>query len=155
VRQLPLVRCFAQCQYRSNIRQYQALFCLLTKRKPALVSRAVQLVLPESIGAIGVKTGGARRALPASGPKERPVAGSETAPIGDVSAAARRAEGSMLVDALYLREKAHYCVALARGCPHLWTAQALEVLGTEMMEKAAELERDRTLSPPRADQAKT
>ena len=44
----------------------------------------------------------------------------------------------MLVDALYLREKAHYCVALARRCPHLWTAQALEALGTEMMEKAAE-----------------
>jgi hypothetical protein len=60
----------------------------------------------------------------------------------------------MLVDALYLREKAHYCVALARRCPHLATAQALEILGIEMMEKAAELERDRTLTPPEAEQAK-
>jgi hypothetical protein len=42
--QLRRVRCFAQCRYRSNVRQYQALFCLLTKRKPALVIRAVQLV---------------------------------------------------------------------------------------------------------------
>lgn len=74
-RQLRLVRCFAQCRYRSNVQQYQALFCLLTKRKPALVIRAVQLVLQESIGAIGVRTGAARQASPASGPKERPVAG--------------------------------------------------------------------------------
>jgi hypothetical protein len=35
----------------------------------------------------------------------------------------------MLVDALYLREKAHYCVALARSCADLATAQALEALG--------------------------
>jgi len=61
----------------------------------------------------------------------------------------------MLIDALYLREKAYYCVALARRCPHLWTAQALVALGTEMTEKAAELERDRTLSPPGPDQAKS
>jgi hypothetical protein len=67
-RQLRLVRCFAQCRYRSNVRQYQALFCLLTKRKPALVIRAVQLVLQESIGAIGVRHGAARQASPASGP---------------------------------------------------------------------------------------
>ncbi len=59
----------------------------------------------------------------------------------------------MLIDALYLREKAHYCVALARRCSHLATAQALEALGVELMEKAAELERDRSLSPPGADQA--
>jgi hypothetical protein len=44
------------------------LFCLLTKRKPALVIRAVQLVLQESIGAIGVRHGAARQASPASGP---------------------------------------------------------------------------------------
>jgi hypothetical protein len=33
-------------------------------------------------------------------------------------------------------------VALARECPHLATPQALEALGVELMEKAAELERD-------------
>ena len=52
----------------------------------------------------------------------------------------------MLADALYLREKAHYCVALARGCPDLSTSQALEALGVELMEKAAELESDRLLA---------
>jgi len=47
----------------------------LTKRKPELVIRAVQPVSQESIGAIGVRNGAARQASPASGPKERPVAG--------------------------------------------------------------------------------
>jgi len=49
----------------------------LTKRKLALVIRAVQLVLQEPIGAIGVRHGAARQASPASGPKDcvtRPVA---------------------------------------------------------------------------------
>ena len=46
----------------------------------------------------------------------------------------------MLADAMYLRECAHRCVALARNCPHLPTSQALEALGVELMEKAAELE---------------
>jgi hypothetical protein len=68
-RQLRLVRCFAQRRYRSNVRQFQALFCLLTRRKPALVIRAVQLVLRESIGAIGVRHGAARQASLASGRK--------------------------------------------------------------------------------------
>jgi hypothetical protein len=57
-----------------HVQQYQGLFCLLTKRKPALVIRAVQLVWQEPIGAIGVRTGAARQASLASGPKERPVA---------------------------------------------------------------------------------
>ena len=35
----------------------------------------------------------------------------------------------MPADVAYLREKAHFCVALARKCPHLPTAQALEGLG--------------------------
>jgi hypothetical protein len=52
----------------------------------------------------------------------------------------------MPVDALYLREKAHYCVALSRRCSDLATAQALEALGVELMEKAAELERDHSLT---------
>jgi hypothetical protein len=46
----------------------------------------------------------------------------------------------MLADAMYLRECAHRCVALVRNCPHLPTSQALEALGVELMEKAAELE---------------
>jgi len=41
----------------------------LTKHKPALVIRAVQLVLQEPIGAIGVRHGAARQASPASGRK--------------------------------------------------------------------------------------
>jgi len=52
----------------------------------------------------------------------------------------------MLVDALYLREKAHYCVALARHCTDMPTSQALEALGVELMEKAAELEKSRLLT---------
>jgi hypothetical protein len=51
----------------------------------------------------------------------------------------------MLVDALYLREKAHYCVALARKCTDIGTALSLEALGIELMEKAAQLESDRSL----------
>lgn len=51
----------------------------------------------------------------------------------------------MLVDAVYLREKAHYCTVLARNCPDLRTAQALEGLGVELMVKAAELEKSRSL----------
>jgi hypothetical protein len=47
----------------------------------------------------------------------------------------------MLADAVYLRERAHECVALARDCPHLPTSQALEALGVELMEKAAELDK--------------
>ena len=47
----------------------------------------------------------------------------------------------MLADAPYLRERAHQCVALARDCPHLPTSQALEALGVELMEKAAEIEK--------------
>jgi hypothetical protein len=52
----------------------------------------------------------------------------------------------MVGDALYLREKAHYCVALARRCPDLPTSHALEALGIELMENAAELESDRMLA---------
>jgi hypothetical protein len=61
----------------------------------------------------------------------------------------------MLVDALYLREKAFYCVALSRQCPDLATAQALEALGIELMEKAAELEKDRSLTPSESDNLKS
>ena len=76
--QLRLVWCFAQCRYRSNVRQYQALFCLLTKRKLALVIRAVQLVSQGSIGVIGVPYGAARQASPASRPKDVHSAGSKS-----------------------------------------------------------------------------
>jgi hypothetical protein len=46
----------------------------------------------------------------------------------------------MQVTPQYLREQAHYCVALARACPRRSTSQALEELGVELMEKAAEVE---------------
>jgi hypothetical protein len=60
----------------------------------------------------------------------------------------------MLVDSSYLREKAHYCVALARDCRDLTTSQALEALGVELMEKAAELEGSRSLAPQSAGNEK-
>jgi len=47
----------------------------------------------------------------------------------------------MLADAAYLRERAHRCVAMAGNCPHLPTSQAVEALGVELMEKAAELDK--------------
>ena len=74
-RQLWLVRCFVQCRYRSNVQQTQALFCQLTKRKPALVIRAVQLALQAPIGrsAFGSALRGGRHLL--AGRKNRPVAG--------------------------------------------------------------------------------
>ena len=43
-------------------------------------------------------------------------------------------------DATYLREQAHRCVRLARDCPHSPTSHALEAIGIELMEKAAELD---------------
>ena len=51
----------------------------------------------------------------------------------------------MLVDAVFLREKAHYCTVLARNCSDLRTAQALEGLGVELMLKAADLEKTRAI----------
>jgi hypothetical protein len=53
----------------------------------------------------------------------------------------------MQFETSYLREKAHYCVALARKCADLPTSQALEALGVELMEKAAELEESEALNP--------
>jgi DNA-binding CsgD family transcriptional regulator len=49
------------------------------------------------------------------------------------------------VDASYLREIALQCVTLARNCPHLRTAQALEGLSVELMERASELEKNSSL----------
>jgi hypothetical protein len=46
----------------------------------------------------------------------------------------------MQAETTYLREKAHRCVALARE----W---ALEALGVELMEKAAEFDESQTLTP--------
>ena len=58
----------------------------------------------------------------------------------------------MHVTAQYLREQAHHCVALARACPHLSTAQALEALSVELMEKAAEVEQTTAIPfPARSD----
>jgi hypothetical protein len=44
------------------------------------------------------------------------------------------------VDATYLREQAQRCIRLARGCPHPPTANQIEAIGVELMEKAAELD---------------
>lgn len=57
----------------------------------------------------------------------------------------------MQIETSYLREKAHYCVVLARGCPDLTTSRALEALGVELMEKAADLDRGRSLTPQAED----
>ena len=57
----------------------------------------------------------------------------------------------MHIEASYLREKAHHCVALARDCPDLTTSRALEALGIEFMEKAAEVERGGSLTPEAED----
>jgi hypothetical protein len=43
-------------------------------------------------------------------------------------------------DASYLRAQASRCVRLARDCPSLPISHDLEVIGVELMEKAAELE---------------
>jgi len=40
----------------------------------------------------------------------------------------------------YLRETAQSCVDPARVCPHSSTSQGLEVLATDLMAKANELE---------------
>lgn len=40
----------------------------------------------------------------------------------------------------YLREIAQRCTRLARDCPHVTTAHALEELGLDLMHKAQELE---------------
>jgi hypothetical protein len=57
----------------------------------------------------------------------------------------------MQVTAQYLREQAHHCVALARACPHRSTSQALEELGVELMEKAAEVEENTAMVAPGRD----
>ena len=44
------------------------------------------------------------------------------------------------IDASYLREQAQKCVRLARDCPHQPTSHQLEVIGMELMEKAAEID---------------
>jgi hypothetical protein len=43
-------------------------------------------------------------------------------------------------DAPYLREQAQRCARLARDCPHLPTANELEAIGVELMQRAAELD---------------
>ena len=44
------------------------------------------------------------------------------------------------IDASFLREQAHRLVRLARDCPHRPTSHQLEVIGMELMEKAAEID---------------
>jgi hypothetical protein len=63
--------CLRPLRFRSSgrhcHRRQSPTFWRLTKPRPALVIRAVQLALQESIGAIGVRHGAARQASPASG----------------------------------------------------------------------------------------
>jgi hypothetical protein len=57
----------------------------------------------------------------------------------------------MSANVTYLREQAHRCVRLARDCPHTPTSHALEAIGIELMEHAAELDHifcDATPSEP-------
>jgi hypothetical protein len=52
------------------------------------------------------------------------------------------------VDASYLREQAQRCCRAARDCPHLATSHELEAMGTEWMQKAAELEQLQQIDRP-------
>ena len=71
--------------------------------------------------------------------------------VPNVESYLRLGHARMLVDAQYLRDQAAHCAALARTCPHRKTAQALEALGMELMEKAAELETNTALFPAKPD----
>jgi hypothetical protein len=64
----------------------------------------------------------------------------------------------MLIESVYLREKAQRCVALARRCPDSGTSHALEALAIEWMARAAELEQSSSLilsTTPRPDDTDT
>jgi hypothetical protein len=52
------------------------------------------------------------------------------------------------VDASYLREQAQRCSRAARDCPHLATSHELEAMGTEWMQKAAELDQLQLIDRP-------
>jgi hypothetical protein len=52
------------------------------------------------------------------------------------------------LSAEYLGEQAQHCVALARACPDRPTSQALEALGVELMERAAEVEESTKILSP-------
>lgn len=51
----------------------------------------------------------------------------------------------------YFREQAHRCVRLARACPDRATSHALEAMGMEFLEKAAELEKKNAIPPTEAN----
>jgi hypothetical protein len=54
---------------------------------------------------------------------------------------------NLLKESSYLRDQAHRCVRLARDCPHLPTSHELEVIGVELMERAAELDELLSIEP--------
>jgi hypothetical protein len=58
------------------------------------------------------------------------------------------------VDASYLREQAQRCSRAARDCPHLATSHELEAMGTEWMQKAAELEQLQLIDRPNSGAVK-
>jgi hypothetical protein len=43
-------------------------------------------------------------------------------------------------DSSYIRKLAERCTRVARKCPHVPTSHALEAIGVELMQKAAELD---------------
>ena len=47
----------------------------------------------------------------------------------------------------YLREQAHRCMRLARTCPDRVTSHALEAMGMEFLEQAAEMEKKNSIPP--------
>jgi hypothetical protein len=51
----------------------------------------------------------------------------------------------MPIDASYLRDIAQQCAAIARKCPYLPTSRDLEALSIELMERAAEMEKESSL----------
>ncbi len=51
------------------------------------------------------------------------------------------------VDASYMREQALRCTRAARECPHPATSHELEAMGTEWMQKAAELDQLQLTGP--------
>jgi hypothetical protein len=59
------------------------------------------------------------------------------------------------VDASYLREQAQRCSRAARDCPHLATSHELEAMGTEWMQKAAELDQLQLTDRPNSLTVKT
>ena len=55
--------------------------------------------------------------------------------------------------AAYLREKAHYCMRIARDCSDRETSHALEAMGVEFLERATEIDQILTIPLAKSDNA--